>query len=761
MLGGGSFFDLAAWRERRIPDTVPFLVMRSLVSYLPLNPFVDLSVGEAELWGTRSWLDVPQIHAGQAAQLRQAVDLVRANRRTQVRFVRGVGGSGKSHLFARLRRELGSGILYAYASNPPLQPDTLESFLLGKIVASLRHRARHEDGTEAPFSQLRLLAYALLKPVIEQEGLSLEQLHESWSSIPLEEQKTLLHDAMLLLEAEHPMVSRGVLRCLLNVLRDDKESLAAHWLAGTSYLTDADLKYLGEPEPMGQELHGPTIHLLGKLAAMADRPFVLVLDQLDLVTSSQQLDEFQRLLFALIDQSENWVVFIGLVGERFRFWEENLNQAMRGRLGTPVAGQPDLFTLPVIDVTPILAADKEVLIRRRLASPALQRRRAEDAQSSTLFPLREEDLGALISGGAVYARHLLAASSERFSESVQEDGKFNRVPLAEKVDALLQEACDQTRDEVFSLSAVELGERVRELVEVLSDPAPKLSPGGLREAVRSFDGADQVADFAGRKLRLVSSEATRRQFISVLQVLLLDAGSVLLLRSTAALVSGQVTTELMTQFKARHHFHTITTAEATMLAGLGCMLASLREGNYDSLLTEPPATKENVMAVLKQSGRLRSLGVWLSVQQALAGKPTPAFPPAPEIALPKLAEPVPQPLPAPTVAVSKAPPPPPSFPLPVPLPQPTKAKEAVVEMPPASLSKEARETVEVLLKTERWMDLRRLQRRLAELGCVCSLESLRYALRIAPLAESAMLHPLDPDDAAEGPQIVLWHESVH
>jgi hypothetical protein len=696
---------------------------------------------------------VPQIHAAQAAQLKLAVDVVRNNRRTQVRFVRGVGGSGKSHLFARLRRELGSSIFYAYASNPPLQPDTLESFLLSKIVGSLRHRARTAEGGEATYSQLRLLAYALLKPVIEQEGLTLDQLHESWSTIPLDDQKELLHDAMLLLEAEHPMVSRGVLRCLLNVLRDDKESLAAHWLAGTSYLTDADLKYLGEPEPMGRELHGPTIHLLGKLAAMAERPFVLVLDQLDLVTSTTQLDEIQRLLFALIDQSENWVVFIGLVGDRFRFWEENLNQAMRGRLGTPSATQPDVFTLPVIDVTPILAADKEVLIRRRLASPALQRRRAEDAQTSTLYPLQEADLGLLTSGGAVYARHLLAASSERFAQSVLDGGKSNRVPLEEKMDAILEEAADQAREEVMQLSAVELGERVRELLEVLSSPAPTLALGTLREVVRGFDGTDQMADFAGKKLRVVASDSTRRQFIMVLQHLLQETTPTLLLRSTAALVSGQVTTELMTQLKARHFFHSITTSEAALLAGLGSVLASLREGNYDSLLTEPPATKDHVLAALRGSGRLRSLRVWQALQEALAGKPVPEFPPAPVLAAGPPAV-VPLPAPAPV-----------DMPLLVPplsaMAPSASVLSAIAKSRPAPLSKNTQETVEVLLKTERWMEVRRLHRRLDELGCACSLESLRYALRIAPLAESAMLHPLDPTDAGEGPQIVLWHESVH
>ena len=735
--------------------------MRTLVCYLPLNPFVDLSVGEAELWGTRSWFDVPQIHAAQAAQLERAIDVVRNNRRTQVRFLRGVGGSGKSHLFARLRRDLGSSILYAYASNPPLQPDTLEPFLLTKIVGSLRHRARTAEGGEATYSQLRLLAYALLKPVIEQEGLTLDQLHESWSTIPLDDQKMLLHGAMLLLEAEHPMVSRGVLRCLLNVLRDDKESLAAHWLAGTSYLTDADLKYLGEPEPMGRELNGPTIHLLGKLAAMAERPFVLVLDQLDLVTSTIQLDEFQRLLFALIDQSENWVVFIGLVGDRFRFWEENLNQAMRGRLGTPQAQQPDVFTLPVIDVPPILTADKEALIRRRLASPALQRRRAEDAQTCTLFPLQESDLDLLTSGGSMYARHLLAASSERFAQSVLDDGKSNRLPLEEKMDAILEEAADQSREDVMQLSAIELGERVRELLEVLSSPAPTLALGTLREVVRGFDGTDQMADFAGKKLRLVASDSTRRQFISVLQHLLQETTPTLLLRSAAALVSGQVTTERMTQFKARHFFHSITTSEAALLAGLGSVLASLREGNYDSLLTEPPATKEHVLAVLHDSGRLRSLRVWQAVQEALAGKPVPEFPPAPVLAA---GPPVMVPLPVPK-PMDVPEPAPVDMPLLVP-PLPAMAPSAsvlsaIAKSRPASLSKNTQETVEVLLKTERWMEVRRLHRRLEELGCVCSLESLRYALRIAPLAEFAMLHPPDPTDSGEGPQIVLWHESVH
>ncbi len=743
--------------------------MSSLISYLPLNPFVDLSVGEAELWGSRSWLDVPQIHSVQFNQLRLAVDMVKAARRTQVRFVRGVGGSGKSHLFARLRRDLPDSIFYAYAANPPLQAEALESFLLNKLIGSLRHRARGAAGAEVPYSQLRLLAYALLKPVLEQD-LTFDALHQSWASIEVETQKSMLHDAMLLLEAEHPMVPRSVLRCLLNVLRDDKEHLAGQWLAGTTYLTEADLKYLGEAEPLGRELHSTVIHLVGKLAAMANRPFVLVLDQLDLVSSAAHLDEFQRLLFALIDQSENWVVFIGLVGDRFRYWEDNINQALRGRIGHPDPDKADVFRLPVIDVTPIIAADKEVLLQRRLGSPALQRHRAQDGQSSTLYPLGADDMRALTTGGAVYARHLLAAGSERYARAVMEPGNSNRVLLAEKVDALLEEGTDAAKGESVFLTAVELSERVRELVELLSPDEVAIAVGPMRASYRGFDGADHLFETGGRKARLVASDATRRAFISVLERLQEDNGHTLLLRNAAAGLSGQLTMDLFHQYKLKNFFHHVAAAEAAALMALGSMLAALREGNYDQLLTEPAATRENMLATLKDSGRLRTLPVWLALQNAFAGKGEIAFPPAkpftpgagPAATNGRLTGLVPNvttrhrtdtkatmPPAGERAAVSAltaiaAGLPSPSF-VPPPPPVPRTAMEVAVRS---------------ILLSERWMDVRRLQSRLSEAGCACELDALRRTLKEAPLAQSVMMHPPEPGDEGEGIQIVLWNETA-
>ena len=728
--------------------------MSPLDSYLPLNPFVDLSVGEAELWGTRSWLDVPQIHSVQFSQLKLGVDLVRSNRRTQVRFIRGVGGSGKSHLFARLRRELGDSIFYAYVANPPIQAEVLESFLLGKIVGSLRHRVRNKDGSEAPYSQLRLLAYALLRPAVEQ-NVSIEDLHAAWIEIPANEQKQLLHEAMLLLETEHPMLPRAVMRCLLNVLRDDKENLASQWLAGTTYLTEADLKYLGEPDSMGSELHGTVIHLLGKLSSMAQRPFVLVLDQLDLITTLSQLDEFQRLLFALIDQSENWVVLIGLVGDRFKFWEENLNQALRGRVGVPGIEGSDNFKLPVIDVTPIVKADKDELIRARLASPTLARQRESEGRHSPVFPLSDDDLLKLIGGGAVYARHLLAAASERFARTVMAAGQNSRVALAEKVDALLEEAAESGRTDSAFLSAVELGERLRELVGLLAPQPLNVTDGPLRQGLPGFDGTDHFYECPQGKARLVVSDSTRRPFMALLERLQGDAGHTLLLRSGPASMGAQLTTELFNRFKACNFFLQVSASEAQMLVALGKVLAGLREKNYDQLLTDPPASEENVMQVLRDSGRLRALRVWTAIQSVFAGKPQPSLPL--KVASVALAA---QPAHAIVGAtVSSTPPvPPPAAPAPAQAIRPTLQIQGIkpnVE----KLPQHALETAGVLLKTERWMEVRRLHRRLVELGCECSLESVRLSLRVSPLADHAILHPLDPSDDGTGPQIVLWHDN--
>jgi hypothetical protein len=656
-------------------------------TYLPLNPFFSSSVGEAELWGSREWLDVPSIHAYATTDLNVMVEMVRATKRTRVRFIRGAGGAGKSHLFARLRRQTGDTIFYAYAPNPPLQSETLEAFVLGRLIASLRHPARHPNGGASTYSQLRLLAYALLRPVVEQD-VTLSQLHEAWSGIALEEKKDLLHQALLLLESDFPSVPRSVLRAILTVLRDDKEALAAQWLAGATYLTEADLKYLGVPEPLRREDCAVVIQLLGKLSARVGMPFVLVMDQLDLIASSTQLDEFQRLLFSLIDQSENWAVLIGLVAERFTAWDAGLTQALRGRIGVPDSSAPLGFLLPVTDVLPIGGEDKKALLLARLKSPALAAQRAKDGITSELHPLTESDLTRLTQGGAVFPRHLIAAAGDVYEKALntpapvaapapvavtpevakpapppavaapappdipgakktlssapprtekptlpvtapllasvvvtppaippQPAAAPARPALAAKVDELLQKHLLEGHGETTVDSAVELGQRVKDLIEIMAGQPVDFRDSDMGKNFPGFDGADFTASWNGGQVRVVTTNAMRNSFIAVLERLQEVAGRTLLLRHAAAAVTGQLTMEMLNAFKAKNTFHHVASTESALLGALGRLLASLREGIHNSLHTDPPATPANIREALRKHPLLSSCRTWEHLQK--------------------------------------------------------------------------------------------------------------------------------------------------
>lgn len=795
-------------------------------AYLSLNPFLDTSVGEGELWGTREWVDVPEIHATQFAELMASLDMVRGNRRTKVRFVRGAGGSGKSHLFARLRRHYTDSIFYAYAANPPLQCEALEGFILNRVVASLRQPARLPGGAVAPYSQLRLLAYALIKPVIEQE-LAMPDLNRAWAGMPLEERKQLLHDALLLLEADHPQMPRSVLRTLLTVLREDKENLAAQWLGGAAYLTLEDLKYLGAPEPLRHENYGMVIQLLGRLAGRVGMPFVLILDQLDLITSPGQFDEFQRLLFSLMDQSENWLVFIGLVAERFTAWETGMTQALLGRIGIPDGNVGLGFRLPVTDVLPIGNADKRALLHARLRAKPLETQREKEGKVSAIYPLTDDEFSRLTSGGAIFPRHLLAAAGEVFARCAEGQGEkmaaavpgdaantemkavsapvavpapapapapagesgagaavagplaasaaalprsvpvvtsppplpavpdvsgmtpastgaesagpalsappplprvgppvlpppisgakagvpavppmipttpaaaalaagsgavmktppppmpvpvavpppmaaaersagapavptlipppasgdgqapgdrtganaaatgsaaapglialglVEKKPLAGKMDEALRAAMLSSPGEMAAESAVDLGERVRDLIQLMAGMPVEIREGDMRKSYPAFDGADFSASWGGGQVRILTTDAVHKSLLAVLERLQPAVGGMLMLRHAAAPLTGQLTTEKMALFTQRNLFHHVPASESAVLGALGRVLAAMREGSFDDLGTEPPSTRQNVLHTLRQHPLLRSLKTWDLIKKTVETK---------------------------------------------------------------------------------------------------------------------------------------------
>ncbi len=118
--------------------------MKPRQEYLHANPFGGRSVKDEQIWGEadENLYDVPSINEDAFNQLRSDLEQLSHDQQTGLRFVVGPAGSGKSHLFARLRREL-VGQHFAFVSVPPKDPSAIKRFVLKKVVEGLRHRARN------------------------------------------------------------------------------------------------------------------------------------------------------------------------------------------------------------------------------------------------------------------------------------------------------------------------------------------------------------------------------------------------------------------------------------------------------------------------------------------------------------------------------------------------------------------------------------------------------------------------------------------
>jgi hypothetical protein len=203
-----------------------------------------------------------------------------------------------------------------------------------------------------------------------------------------------------------------------------------------------------------------------------------------------------------------------------------------------------------------------------------------------------------------------------------------KTPLAEKIDALLQVAVETAKKDTSAASAIDLGERARDLIELMVAPPVTINEGDIRKTYDNFDGADRCFEWGGGKVRIVTSDAMRSSLIAVLERLKDAAGDTLLLRHAVAPVSGQLTMELLNTFKTKNTFHHVSASEAAVLAALSHLLAAQREGSYDQLATEPPATKDNVLAALRNHPLPRGLRLWELIQKIHAPKQPPQTTPA-------------------------------------------------------------------------------------------------------------------------------------
>lgn len=198
------------------------------------------------------------------------------------------------------------------------------------------------------------------------------------------------------------------------------------------------------------------------------------------------------------------------------------------------------------------------------------------------------------------------------------------------MDELLQKHLLEGQSEISVDSAIELGQRVKDLIEVMAGQPVEFRDSDMGKSYPGFDGADFTASWNGGQVRVVTTNAMRNSFIAVLERLQEVARRTLLLRHAAAPVAGQLTLEMLNAFKAKNTFHHVASTESALLGALGRLLASLREGIHNSLHTEPPATQANIRQVLREHPLLSACKTWEHLQkiQVHAEKPVAAATPA-------------------------------------------------------------------------------------------------------------------------------------
>lgn len=702
--------------------------------YLHLNPFFSNAVPEEAFWqADAEFPDVGSIHGQQSAALDGSLEELTSGTTdaTKVQFVVGGAGSGKSHLFGRLRRRLTRGEIFAFAANPPTRPSAIEAWVLQRVVAGMRRRI----GT--PYSQIQGLLYTLVLSGGGARGTDMDQLHAYWHGVTrAAQQKYLCTLRERLTAAGHwdPML----LPVLFDVLDPDREDAALAWLSGATNLTDEDLGILKQGGPNERLLD--TLLILGQLARIASAPIVLVLDQLDQMQSREQIAEFERLLIALHDSSRGWFIVVGLTREMLDVWRAQLSRPFIDRfLSAPEA---------TLELQPILPGQKRELVTVRLASAALLARRHADGIGDGLFPMMAADVEAIAGAAPEFPRRVINLARDRYKSACvgAEAGRPAAIPLQHVVAHEFEQALAAIDATEMAVDQAILADRLTELIEVVAAAngrAFSRAIGPLEEQ-RRFRGTDTLLTVDGTLLRLVGHHVQQgRQFPDFLKTVLALPPPVIMVRDGAVPVAGRVTLQRLAEFRTTRTFLHLPRSSIAEAYALGQVLADMREGNFDDVQAEPKPAREEIVRALGRVERVRQHPLVVAVMDALAA---PALAPMTVTVTPeaRFADA------APPAEVRE------SLPLEPSRSGRVRAHRAVENGPEDPPDERLATAVSAIMRRERWLVLDRLRREILRTEHVnIAPRRLRRLIAREPLASSLTCHPPDILQDA-GVHILIW-----
>lgn len=311
-------------------------------------------------------IDLPALNAHASQAIEDTIEHVRRTARAEARALRsssiavvGPPGSGKTHLFARLRRKLGPRAVFVLI-RPPVVTELSHRYVLGEVVRQLpfapaRGLAQASalvgsflgrlDGVGASYPSAVLSEYSALDPDARAERL--ETAIEGVLALCPE-----LDELYLARLLEVPFATNATARALLA------------WLSGAE-CDDAQLERIGASASLSEARALPALRTLAAVGALG-APLVLVFDQLEgLIEASggkHRLCVYANVTAELVDVLRGTVlVHMGLDTDWEGHIEPSLNPAHRSR----ILMRRELLAAPA-------SADCEALLRlfhARLLTP--------------------------------------------------------------------------------------------------------------------------------------------------------------------------------------------------------------------------------------------------------------------------------------------------------------------------------------------------------------------------------------------------------
>lgn len=684
--------------------------------YRKLNPFVQNSVGESVIWGSddNDFCDVESINKAAFEAILSDIRSVGDDHKTRARFLVGAAGSGKSHLFARLRRKLSDG-QFTFVSNPPTAPLHIKRFVLRKVLSGMTKSVMSPHGP-LPYSQVQRMVYGLMQRVLRGKGLKIGQIHERWKKLS----RAKCDQNMRKLEGALGKIPGldipiDVRRVLVRILDDEKRDLAVAWLSGNQNLGEADYLSLKAAGPLADEGISELMKQLGHLSIGAG-PIILILDQLDTLVKPDQIHELESLMIDLNDSSRNWYVIVSLVQEKFDLWHSMVSMPFKHRFGTVTHDSIDLTTA---ELSPLSPEEREQLIIARLGTPALRYQRSSDQIDDPCYPLSELIVQQLTCSDISNARMLIQKASEAYVGAVSGGTEPTTTRLCDFIEQLLADLRAELQEEDYAVDTSCIADRIDEMFSLLcnvkSRSVLQRTDGPLHAEIANFEGVDRIYNHDGTTVRVVCYDVQQKnKFPSVLKRIVDAPRNTILIRDGRISVSGKVTKERLTAFQKDNRFFHLSLDQIKDLHSLGILLAKMREGEFENEDTEPIPTEGSISECLAQHPTLidtdlvQAFLAMVGLEKGVTGTGPP-------------------PIQKGTLGGSGVSPP---------------GDPVVTE-------------ITALMATERWMSFERLCVRVNARGVNADPQQVYQRLKEKPICDSILIYPRHVD-LLEGIGIVIW-----